>query len=864
MAEATQKDRILELDTPLGKDVLLIRRLSGTETMSGPFRFRLEVESKNKTVDPGALIGKGVTVRLEIYNEDNEVLGHRFFHGMVHAFGKVEQNDDLAFYRAEVVPWFELLTHTADCRIFQDQTVPEIIKQIFDEWKSEYGDLVAYEDKTDASKYRPLDYCVQYRETDFDFISRLMEREAIYYYYTHEDKKHTLVFADGTDNPACPVRDKVRYEQGDEGDVWAEPEDSALLSLATTGLQTLQSEGSGLFNQKKTEVTSQITDGFLSLVVGGIFGGIQFVFSKVLELIISRLKEKRPKQLGVKVFRMLQDLRAGKYCLRDHHFELPDKNLEVLEVTNISVGSTSKLEIFDYPGEYAQRFNKPGERLDEVEQEGKKLVKLRMEETETPHWIISGISRESAFTAGHHFELTEHQDKAVNGRYLLTFVEHNILQGSKFWTGDDTETYKHGGPYRNRFACIPRHWPYRPIRKTPKPIVKGMQTGVVDGKEDEEIWVDKYGRIRVKFHWDREWDQDANKRHEHASCLVRVSQPWAGKRWGAAFWPRIGQEVVVAFLEGDPDRPLVVGSVYNFDQMPPYLGEGPDGKHAHNPHISGFKTCSTKGGEGFNELRFDDTKDEEQLFIQAEKDMDTIVQHHAREVVFFDQHLVVGHFDTKTRELKGNQHHAVLQDRNLIVLRHDREHIAGSMEIKIGGARDQYADAQYADAFAPVSDGGNLSIVVCGSKHESIGGDRHLIVSGDRFEKIDGNQNLIIAGDQQERAASHALETSGEIHLVAGTKVVIEAPQISLKSGGNFVNIDPAGVAIQGTLVLINSGGAPASGAPVNPVAAKGAKEAEPEPPEAPDELQTAKSGFPSIDVDAKSSPKTATYALKE
>ena len=645
--------------------------------------------------------------------------------------------------------------------------------------------------------------------------------------------------------------------------MWAEPEDSVLISLVTTGLETLQSEGTGLFNQKKSEVTSQIADGFLSLIVGGIFGGIQFVISKILELIISQLKEKRPKQLGVKIFRMLQDLRPGKYCLRDHHFELPDKNLEVLEVTNISVGPTDKLEMFDYPGEYAQRFNKPGERLDEVEQEGKKLVKLRMEEEETPHWVISGISRESAFTAGHHFELTKHPDKAVNGRYLLTLVEHNILQGSKYWSGENAEIYKNGGPYRNRFACIPRFWPYRPIRKTPKPVVKGLQTGVVDGKEDEEIWVDKYGRIRVKFHWDREWDQDANKRHEHASCLIRVAQPWAGKRWGAIFWPRIGQEVVVAFLEGDPNRPLVVGSVYNFDQMPHYLGDGPDGEHTHNPNISGIKTCSTKGGEGFNELRFDDTKDEEQLFIQAEKDMDTVVWNHSREVVAYNQHLVVGHVDKSERQLKGDQYHAVAQDRNLIILRHDREHIAGSVEIMIGGPRDQYADAEYADAFAPVSDGGNLDIVVCGNKHESIGGDQHLIVSGTRFEKIDGNQNLIITGDQQETAASHALETTGEIHLKAGTKVVIEAPQISLKSGGSFVHIDGGGVAIQGPQVLINSGGSPTSGAGSSPAEAKGAKEAEPDPPEAPDELDTAKSGYPSIDVNAETTPKTISYALK-
>ena len=262
-----------------------------------------------------------------------------------------------------------------------------------------------------------------------------------------------------------------------------------------------------------------------------------------------------------------------------------------------------------------------------------------------------------------------------------------------------------------------------------------MQTGVVDGKEDEEIWVDKYGRVRVKFHWDREWDQDANKRHEHASCLIRVAQPVAGKRWGASFWPRIGQEVVLAFLEGDPDRPLVVGSLYNFDQRPPYLGDGPDEEHPHNPHLSGIKSCSTKGGEGFNELRFNDTMDEEQVFIHAQKDMNTVVRNHSREFVAYDQHLIVGHINENERELKGDQCHAVIQDRNLIVLQHDREHIAGSMEIMIGGARDQYGGPAYADVLGPVPDGGNLDITVCGNRQESIGGDSHLIVSRYAFRE---------------------------------------------------------------------------------------------------------------------------------
>src|SRR5439155_5175048 len=188
-------------------------------------------------------------------------------------------------------------------------------------------------------------------------------------------------------------------------------------------------------------------------------------------------------------------------------------------------------------------------------------------------------------------------------------IYHAARQGgSVFMAGGQAEF-----SYRNTFTCIPAGVPFRPPRVTPKPIIPGPQTAVVVGPPGEEIFTDKYGRVKVQFHWDRE-----GKNNVDSSCWIRVAQPWAGKRWGASFWPRIGQEVVVDFLEGDPDQPIITGSVYNADQMPPYLGDGPDGKHRHDPKLSGIKTCSTSGGNGFNEIRFDDTKGKEQLFLRAE------------------------------------------------------------------------------------------------------------------------------------------------------------------------------------------------------------------------------------------------------
>lgn len=334
MSDTKQSDRILEIETPLGKDELLIETFEGEEHLSDLFRFRLAARSENKSIDPNGIIGKGVTVGLELANEsDSSDRQIRYFHGVVERFGKTKHESDNAFYTIELVPWFALLSRRANCRIFQDLTAVEIIRRLFDFWKSEYPSLVAYHDKTSSGKYRSRDYCVQYRETDLDFVSRLMEEEGIFYYFQHEQGKHTLVFGDASAaNAPCPLSSKARYI-GDEGEQWQTPEESLLVKIATQGLGMVQNEGKKTVKKAETDVLATLKDGVMKTLTSGIFGGVQWILETILGQAVNELKKKLPEQRGVKVFKILQQIRPGIVTVRDRHFEMPRKTLEVSELT---------------------------------------------------------------------------------------------------------------------------------------------------------------------------------------------------------------------------------------------------------------------------------------------------------------------------------------------------------------------------------------------------------------------------------------------------------------------------------------------------------------------------------------------------
>ncbi|MGB9178333.1 MAG: phage baseplate assembly protein V, partial [Pyrinomonadaceae bacterium] len=345
-------------------------------------------------------------------------------------------------------------------------------------------------------------------------------------------------------------------------------------------------------------------------------------------------------------------------------------------------------------------------------------------------------------------------------------------------------------------------------------------------------------------------------------------QFWAGKRWGAFFWPRIGQEVIVDYLEGDPDQPIIVGSVYNADQMPPYLGQGPDSKHPNDNKVSGVKSNSTKGGVGYNEWRFDDTKGKEQIFIHGERNIDTRIKNNCMENIGNNRNLTIGGVDQYGKKY-GDHRERSFRDKHLTVERHHLELIKGNMELCVGGG-DEGAGSQ--------------DILIKGKKTETIGDEYHLHVKkhlmekveedfeltvknrfvmtgesdqlhvkGQRATKVDASDSLTVGTDKQEKIGQkYAAEAGQEIHLKAGMKVIIEAGvQLTLKGPGGFVDIGPTGVTIQGTMVLINSGGAAGSGsgssptAPNDPDPPDDAKEANPTKPDQADDSKTGYKSCP-------------------
>jgi type VI secretion system secreted protein VgrG len=791
MATYVQTNRPMTVTTPLGKDKFLLTGFTGHEVISHLFNFQLDLVAENETQVPfDQLLGQKITVQLRLSDG-----GNRYFNGICNRISQGARDGGYTAYRLDVVPQFWLLSRRAQSRIFQHISVPDILKKVLD------GLDVAYEIQ---GTFQPRDYCVQYRETDFNFASRLMEEEGIYYFFKHSDGAHKMVLANSPgSHPAVPGASSVMYE-----------------------------------------------------TIEGVH---------------------RPED-RVHSWEKFQELRSGKCTLWDHCFELPHKHLEadkpilesvaVGQVTHkLKVGGNDKLEIYDFPGEYAQRFDgvdkgggdQPAE-LQKIFDDNKRTVGIRMQEEALPSLLIQGTSTCGQFTSGHKFTLTKHFD--ANGSYVLTGV-HHAAKVSNYLSGNSEFSY------HNSFTCIPYALPYAPPRTTPKPFVQGTQTAVVVGPAGEEIFTDKYGRVKVQFHWDRQGKNDAD-----SSCWVRVAQIWAGKRWGAFFWPRIGQEVVTAFEEGDPDRPIIVGSVYNADQMPPYLGDGPDSKHKKDNKVSGIKTNTTPGGKGYNELRFDDTKDKQEIFIHAERDMDTRVKNDSRERVMHDRHLIVGYKsgdeDDGQYKVEGDQRELVYQDKHLNVKRHQIEKIEGNQQLTVGKGEAQ--DGGNVDIIIEkdkkelIEQNSHLhvkqnrkekidqaqSITVGSDQKETIGGKYHLHVKSDRNEKVDGTQSLTVGMNQYEKVGQdHALDAGMAVHIKAGMTVVIEAGmQLSLKVGGNFIDIGPAGIAIQGTMVMINSGGAAGSGSGSSPTS--------PEDADAPDDAKEAKPTKPDMADMSKTGQKSA------
>lgn len=542
MPTYTQADRALSIKTPLGKDVLLLTGFRGHETISQLFRFHLDLLAEaDSDVRFDRIVGQNVTIEMPLASEEK-----RYFSGLVKTFSQgardrlTQDGFDGTFvhFRAELVPKLWLLTKKIRSRIFQHVTVPDILRQVFS------GFDVAFEI---SGAYFPRDYCVQYRESDFDFASRLMEEEGIYYFFRHADSSHQMVVVDAPNqHPFLPDPSSVLY--------------------------------------------------------GEVSAGVR-------------------EDMRVTSWEKTQELRSNEYTLWDHCFELPGNHLEAEEkiIESVPVGKAThkltpgngeKLEIYDYPGGYAQRFDgvdrngapRPQD-LRGIFEDRQRTVRIRMQQEETATLGIRGAGDCGHFTAGYKFTLKRHFD--ADDQYLLTSVEHHAHLGG-FGNSSGPEF-----SYENRFTCIPAALPYRPQRATRKPVIAGVQTATVVGPPGEELFCDKYGRVKVQFHWDREGKKDSN-----SSCWLRVAQVWAGSGWGAFFWPRIGNEVVVVFEEGDPDQPLIIGSLYNAENMPPFPLPAKN-------NLTGFKSATVRGKayKNFNGVVFDDTNGHEHLALHSERHM---------------------------------------------------------------------------------------------------------------------------------------------------------------------------------------------------------------------------------------------------
>ncbi|MGZ5426468.1 MAG: type VI secretion system Vgr family protein, partial [Thermoanaerobaculia bacterium] len=630
------------------------------------------------------------------------------------------RDEKFTSYVLDLVPAVFLLSRKTQSRIFQQKKIPDILKEVL---KGVEGLVVTQEIQ---GTFEPRDYCVQYRESDFAFASRLMEEEGIYYFFKHSDDAHTMV-----------VTDKSQPE---------------------------------------------VSPGKSNLIFDAAAGGTR--------------EEDR-----VHAWEKMQELRSSKVMLWDHCFELPHKHLEAPEApvqiqASVAAGKSSHklqlkanapLELYDFPGAYAQRFdgiNKGGgeqpAEIQKIFKDNTRTTDLRAQAEAAASVLVHGASNCRQLVSGHRITLERHFEG--DGSWVLYEIDHLATEAA------DVRSGRGGFSYQNHFSCFPAALPFRPPRVTPVPTVRGTQTAVVVGPKNEEIYTDKYGRVKVQFHWDREGKSDTD-----SSCWVRVATPWAGQRWGAIHIPRIGQEVVVDFLEGDMDQPIVIGSVYNAECMPPYDLPA-------NKTQSGIKSRSSLGGgpPNFNEIRFEDKKGHEVLTIHAERNQSISVEVDESHSVGHDRTKSVTHDETTT---VGHDRTETVDHDETTTIMHDRtESVVNNEIITIGVNRTELV-------------GSNEVVTIGASRTVTIGAGDVLTVGGVRAVTVGGGEVIAVGGALAVTAGNEATVTVGVSGLtmkkdgsieVSGKDIeVTGSDSVTIGVGANSIKVSKSGIEITGAKVDI-------------------------------------------------------------
>jgi type VI secretion system secreted protein VgrG len=598
----TQTNSFASVSTPFGADVLLLDGFAGREALSELFHFDLRMRSTNKALDAQQIVGKSVTVTLQ--DTDGTP---RYFNGIVTRFAHAGADVNYGFYSAELAPRLWLLALGRDRVIWQNQTALDIVKSVLGTFS------VTFEDRTKrGGAYLSREYCVQYDESAFHFISRLMEEEGIFYFFTFDNGAHTMVLAD----------DPSAHDANPASTLYFSP------------------DGSG-----------------------------------------------KPPQLAA--FGMTHGVVAAEHIVSDYDYTTPATLLSTAKgASNLPTGQR-----FIFPGKYASASQ--GDQISGTHLQAHAL------EQQTGH----GEGGCYSLAAGTTFTLSGHPVAALNASFVVRAVRHAASSNA----------------YSNAFDVFPATVPFRAPLATPRPVVAGTHTAKVVGSTDEEIWTDSQGRIKLKFYWDRSPGADQN-----SSCWVRVAQSMAGPGWGHLFLPRVGQEVVVSYVDGDPDRPLVTGCVYNGQNATPVTLPSQQTQGV-------IRSRSSKNGSAGNEIRMEDKLDSEELYFHAQKDMTVEIEN-----------------ALSTTVKAGAETHIVQK---------------GDRSIQVSEGKETHTVK------------GTRTLDMTGDEtHTNHAGFTHN-VSGDHTHKIDGNYTLKVGGNL-------SIEVSGSITLKAGTSLASEAgTSYSIKAG---------------------------------------------------------------------------------
>jgi type VI secretion system secreted protein VgrG len=739
----------ITLESPLGEEVLLFAGLEGEDAISQPFAYELTMFSRDPAIKATDLLGRPLTLSLDQGEQVRQI------NGIITEFSFVDIGESFARYRAMLRPALWLLSLSRNNRIFQGDSVPQIVEKVL----KPHG--ISFDKRGLSKPYPPRDYCVQYGESDLDFVQRLLEHEGILYFFQHGSGEHKLVLSDNSG-------------------------------------QLPSAEGLDTLPWSPQQLTGSFSGSFIN------------------------------------AWQSVSALRTGKYAHTDYDFEKPSSNLRA-QAQDTGPLSASDSELYHYPGHYVAFARGDG------------LAKLRIEELQAPRQRATAQTTAAGLYSGATFTLADHPRAEENVLQLILRTRYRVWDDQYAPATIRQAAERPMSGWELTLDLQPASIPFRPERRTPRPVMQGPQTAVVVGPSGQEIFTDKYARVKVQFHWDR-----LNKKNQDSSCWVRVSAAWAGAGWGFIQIPRIGQEVIVDFLEGDPDQPIITGRVYNAEQMPPYGLPG-------SATQSGWKSNSSPGGGGWNELRFEDKKGSEEVYFQAEKDHNELVKNDEtrkigrdwKEEVVRDATQDVGHDRAETvgndkstevgrhRQVKigSNDTETVGNNRALTVQNDETIHIVGNSAENIDKNHSQQVQLRQtvivgidrSDAVGAnevrvvgkdrsVNVGSNQAHVVGGDDSTEVSGGQSFKIGKDQASEVTGNQSLTVGADQStDVTGSRAVkvgkaqmhDVAQEVGLKSGKAITIEAAdQITLKCGDASVVLKKDGtIAIKGKDITLTGSG---------------------------------------------------------